>query len=132
MVWGTVMSQALGVLKNERISGGALIIMAACLYAMYAWADGAHANMAASHAELVKQEEFNQLKKDVEHGFEQMELNDASQQIRDIKLSLQVAQATSAPDTEIRRIEDALDHAKSYKSCLVRREPNCEHLREVE
>lgn len=140
MFWGTLLESAMKILKNERISGGALILMGAALFSMYAWADTAHnildENSKTRHQqnieEMVSKEEFEELQATVDVGFEEINLNDASAEIRDIKLSRQIAQATGAGDDEVARIEDQLNHAKAYKSCLVERRPNCDHLREVE
>lgn len=99
--------------------------MAAGLWGIYAWAD-------TTHAELVPKADFDQLQHEVAVGFEKMDLNDASQEIRDIKLSLQIAKATAASDAELARITDELEHAQAYKECLRARGPNCEHLKEVE
>ena len=124
-MWGSVVSNAIGVLRDEKISGGILVLVLAGFYGVYAWAAGEHDNM-------VDKAEFKELEQKVDQGFEQMTLNDASQKIRDIKLSLQIAHATQAPQPELDKIQEELEYAKAYKACLVHRDPNCEHLREVE
>lgn len=140
MFLSALLGQSMTILKNERISGGALVLMATALFSMYAWADNRHQaledNSAARHAQniedMVSKEEFNVLQRTVDAGFENIGIDDASAVIRDAKLSLQMAKATDASDNEIARINDELSHAVDYKSCLVRRGSNCEHLRNVE
>jgi hypothetical protein len=123
MIWGGLMvEQAIKLLKSERISGGALVLLAATLFWVHAWASD----------EFAKVEDLEKLQTTVDEGFESIAINDASQEIRDIKLSLQVAKATTADKDDLARIQDQLTHAIDYKKCLVDRGTNCEHLREVE
>ncbi len=137
MFWGVIMAHALKILKNERISGGALILMAAALWSMYAWADRAHTALnessIARHQNnidtMVSKQEFNALQKTVELGFESIVIDEASAVIRDIKFSRQLAQSTKASINEIAGIDEKLQQAKDYKDCLVGREHNCEKLR---
>ncbi len=123
MVWGTVvMEQFTNLFKNERISVAALILVVGGLFWVHAWAD----------ERFAKVEDLVQLQQTVETGFESIAIESASQEIRDVKLSKQIAQATGSPETAITRIQERLDHVVSYKQCLVERGSNCEHLRDVE
>ncbi len=120
MFWGAIiMETVLKILRNERFSGGALILLGCMMFWVYGWADSTYA----------KKAELQQLQQTVESGFESIKIEGASQEIRDVKLSKQIALAIGG-DTE--QIEERLLAAKSYKQCLVERGSNCEHLREVE
>lgn len=123
MFWeGIAMDQVMKILKNERISMGVLVLFVCSLFIGYSWADSRFARV----------EDLTTLQQTVELGFESIAINDASAEIRDIKLSLQMARAVGSSETEVVRINDELTHAKSYKKCLVTRGTNCAHLREVE
>lgn len=122
MVWGPIMAQGLNLMKNERISGGALILLVCTLYFSFVWAD----------ERFAKVEDLKTLQETVEIGFESIAINDASAEIRDVKLSAQIAKATDAPEGDQDRIQEQLEHAVAYKQCLVERGTNCAHLREVE
>lgn len=134
------MDQLLEALKSEKVSVGVLLLLLPLMVTAHAWAVAQHNQLEnrsqdrhkENDEKLVSKTEFEQLEQTVDAGFEAMTLNDASQEIRDIKLSLQVAEATSAPESVLARIRDELDHAVRYKECLRAREPNCEHLKEVE
>lgn len=127
MIWGAwVMEQAMTVAGRVKISLAVVIMTAVFVISggmwAYAWADG----------EFARVEDLTRLQHTVDTGFEKIAINDASAEIRDRKLSLQMAMATQAPPTEVDRINEELNHAKNYKQCLVDRGSNCEHLREVE
>ena len=123
MFWGVrIMDWVLKVLKNERISVAALVLVVCGLYWLQVWADDRFAQV----------EDLVSLQSAVELGFESISIENASQEIRDIKLSKQIAQAASATQQEIDRIDEQLGHVVAYKQCLVERGSNCEHLREVE
>jgi hypothetical protein len=123
MFWGIkIMDWVLKVLKNERISFAALVLVVCGLYWVHSWAD----------ERFAKVENLVSLQSAVDLGFESISIENASQEIRDIKLSKQIAQATGASDTTVKQIDERLAHAVSYKNCLVERGSNCEHLRDVE
>lgn len=125
--WGLIMEKIIGALENEKVSSTLAGFLAIFVYVGYVWADTQHAN-------LVSKDEFAQLKEEVEaisasvnNGFEDSEIRDASQIVRDIKLELRIAQATGGTDTET--LKEDLKHAEDYKDCLIDRKPNCEHKR---
>lgn len=119
-IWsGQIMEQILGAVKNEKISSGVLILLVAMAWYAHGWANG----------EFVKKDEFSKLQKTVTDGFESIEINDASQEIRDIKMKILITKAT-AGDTE--GLDAELTAVKKYKACLVARSPNCKHLKVVE
>lgn len=122
MFWGSMMEQVLDLLKHERISAGALVLLACTLFWVHAWADDKFATI----------DDLQALQQTVVEGFESILISDASAEIRDIKLSQQMAKATGAPIEELGRIQEQLEHAEAYKSCLVKQEPNCDHLRDVQ
>jgi hypothetical protein len=109
------MEQLLGVLKNEKISASVMVVMILVAWWAHAWAE----------------EEFAS-KSEVTEGFENIEINDAGQIIRDIKLEVLITKATSGDTTRLSNLAEELEHAKAYKLCLVERKPNCQHLKEVE
>jgi hypothetical protein len=121
-MWSEIMEQVLGALKNEKISAGILVLMVALAWYVHAWAE----------EEFVKQSEFSQLQTTVSTGFESIEINDAGQIIRDIKLELIITKATQGSEADLDRLTDKLEHAQAYKQCLVERKPNCKHLKDVE
>jgi len=121
--WSTaIMEQVIGALKNEKISAGVLVAMVALAWWAHSWAE----------EEFVKKGEFSELQRTVNDGFESIEINDASQVIRDIKLELLITKATSGSNKELADLGDELSHAEAYKDCLVKRQPNCHHLKNVE
>lgn len=123
MFWGTViMETVLKILRNERFSGGALILLGCTMFWVYGWADSTYA----------KKAELQQLQQTVESGFESIAIEGASQEIRDVKLSKQIALAIGSTPENMELIEERLAHARDYKQCLVERGTNCEHLRDVE
>jgi hypothetical protein len=125
MVWSTAMEQAVRGLKDEKVSLSVLVVVVFLGYQMWVWADGEHNG-------LVERSDFDQLKTLMVNHTEEYRINNASQIIRDLKTDLRIAKATAAPDIEVNRLEEELEHAEEYKVCLVRRQPNCEHLRDVE
>jgi hypothetical protein len=123
MFWeGIAVDQVMKIMKSERISMGVLVLFVCSLFIGISWADGRFAKI----------EDLTTLQHTMELGFESIAINDASAEIRDIKLSMQLAQAVDPSESTTKRIEEELEHAVDYKKCLVRREPNCEYLREVE
>jgi hypothetical protein len=116
------MEQIIGALRNEKISAGVLVAMIGIAWWAYSWAED----------KFVNQGEFTALQQTVNEGFESIEINDAGQVIRDIKLEILITKATQGPDKELKRLGDQLKHAEEYKACLVGRRPNCRHLKEVE
>ena len=122
LLWSVLMEQLLKAIKNEKISSGVLVLLIVVAWGAYAWAEDRY----------VKQSEFSELQTSVREGFESIEINDASQAIRDIKLEVLITKVTSGSSAEVTRLSDELTHAVDYKKCLVGRGPNCQHLREVE
>lgn len=122
-IWtGTVVEQVIGALKNEKISAGVMVALIAIAWWAHSWAE----------EEFVKKGEFNRLQAAVDDGFESVEINNAGQVIRDIKLEILITKATQGSDKELADLADELKHAQAYKACLVKQEPNCQHLKEVE
>ena len=116
------MDKAFSSLKDEKVSLSVLGFVMMTIVWAYSWADGQYA----------KQSEFDELKSMIVDHTEEFRINNASQIIRDLKTDLRIAKATAAPDIELNRLEEQLEHAEEYKACLVRRQPNCKHLRDVE
>jgi hypothetical protein len=122
-VWSSViMEQILGAIKNEKVSSSVLVLLVAVAWWAHSWAE----------EEFVKKGEFSELQNSVSGGFESIEINDAGQIIRDIKLEILITKATSDDTTRLSDLDEELEHAKAYKQCLVKQEPNCQHLKEVE
>jgi hypothetical protein len=122
-IWSSeMMDQILGVVKNEKISGGVLVLLITIAWWAHGWASG----------EFVKKGEFNKLQTTVTEGFASIEINDASQIIRDKKLGLTITKATQGSEEQIEALVEELQYAQAYKACLVRQEPNCQHLKDVE
>ena len=122
LLWSSLMEQLMKILKDERPSGAILIILLLAAIAAYAWATD----------EFVARGEFEVLQETVDDGFERIEINNASQVIRDTKLKILVTGATTDSESEMSRLSEELLAAEAYKTCLVERKPNCEHLKEVE
>ena len=122
-IWSSeIMEQILGVVKNEKISAGVLVVLIAVAWWAHGWAS----------EEFVKKGEFNKLQTTVVDGFESIEINDASQIIRDVKLEILITKATNGSAKELTDLADELSHAQAYKQCLVDQRPNCQHLKDVE
>ena len=122
-IWSSeVMEQVIGALKNEKISAGVLVALIGIAWWAHSWAE----------EEFVKRGEFSELRTTVTDGFESIEINDAGQIIRDIKLELLITRATQGAPSELKRLDDQLSHAQAYKQCLIERKPNCQHLKDVE
>ena len=122
LLWSKLMEQLVGMFKNEKISSTVLALILLGAWWAYGWAND----------EFVKKGEFAKLQTTVSEGFENIEINDASQVIRDLKLKVMITKATGGPSSEVTRHEERLGHAESYKTCLVEQKPNCEHLKDVE
>jgi hypothetical protein len=123
ILWSSqVMEQILGVIKNEKISASVMVVLIGVAWWAHAWAEEV----------FVKKGEFDTLQTTVTDGFESIEINDAGQIIRDIKLEILITKATQGSQEEKDRLADKLEHALAYKQCLVERKPNCRHLKEVE
>lgn len=122
MFWGAIIGQSMKIFKNEYISVGALVLLACGLFWVHAWADD----------KFAKVEDLITLQQTVEIGFESIAIENASQEIRDIKLSKQMALAINSPAAIVEGIDDELVHVVRYKQCLIERGTNCEHLRQVE
>jgi hypothetical protein len=123
MLWeGIAVEQVMKIMKSDGVTRGLVIILCCLLVYSFSWAESRYARV----------EDLTTLQQTVELGFESIAINDASAEIRDVKLSLQMAKATGSPETDVTRINDQLEHAKSYKKCLVDRGTNCAHLRDVE
>ena len=132
-VWSKLMEQLMGGIKDEKISMSILVFFVFGLYYAYGWADN----------EFVKKTEFNELKnlivqsdqnmdQKMDEHTEDFEITSASQLLRDLKLEQRIAKATGATETELIDIQEQIDAAGEYKSCLVSRLPNCEHLQSPE
>ena len=123
IVWSSqLMEQVIGALKSEKVSGAVLAALLGIAWWAHAWAE----------EEFVKKSEFFTLQATVTTGFESIEINDAGQIIRDIKLEILVTKSTNGSEMVLKRLDDRLAHAQAYKQCLVERAPNCRHLKEVE
>lgn len=121
-IWGLNMDQVLGGLKDEKISLAVLgFVVATAMYA-YAWAEDKYASAS----------EVQQLKTLIIDHTEEFRINNASQIIRDLKTDIRIAKATAAPEVEMDRLNEQLEHAEIYKDCLVQRRPNCKHLKDIE
>lgn len=116
------MDWVLRILKSERISGGALVLLAFGLFWLHGWAD----------ANFARLSDLAAITNTMESGFESLAIENASAEIRDIKLSKQIAEHDNPGRIGLERIDLQLEHAIAYKQCLVIRGTNCEHLREVE
>lgn len=110
-----MMEYALGVLRNEKISSSVLVLILIGAWWAYGWAN----------------EEFAK-KSEVSEGFERIEINNASQDIRGIKIEVLLTEALGGSAREMGLLAEELAHATAYKHCLVKQEPNCEHVKEVE
>ena len=119
------MEQVLSSLRDEKVSLGVLGAVFVLLFYAYAWAND----------EYAKQSDFDELKELIINHTEEFRINNASQIIRDLKTDIRIAEATrdpDAPDVELKRLREQLEHAEDYKRCLVERRPNCKHLKDVE
>ena len=120
-VWGRIMEQTMGVLKNEKVSLAFLVsILSMAVYA-YAWASD----------NFVHQQEFDELKSLLITHTEEFRITDAAQIIRDLQLQKQIAVATGKTPNEISHIDEELRQATAYKNCLIKQEPNCKHMKPV-
>lgn len=118
LFWGKVMEEVGNVLRNEKISFSLLAIIVLVLAYAYTWAGD----------EFVKQTEFNELRTLMVDHNEEFRIVTASQVIRALKSDIRIAKATDAPESEMIRLIEELQAAELYKSCLINREPNCQHL----
>lgn len=135
-----MMEQVLGAMKNEKVSASVFgLLLFISVYA-FSWANRQHELVADAS---VKSEQYNhdqeELKKQlgqltdaVTEYIDDAKIVDASQLIRDKQLALQIAHATSEPESEIKRITAQINQAKSYRTCLINRRPNCKHLKPPE
>jgi hypothetical protein len=122
MLWSGVMEQIFGALKEEKVSVAMIVVVVAGTFWMHSWAS----------EKYVEKTEFQQLSKLMIDHTEEYRINNASQIIRDLKTNIRIAKATQAPEFDLDRLEEELEHAEQYKKCLVDRRPNCKHLRDVE
>lgn len=120
-IWGKLMEQGLGVLKNEKVSWAFLVSIMSLVVYTYAWANES----------FVKQRDFDELKSILVSHTEEFRITEAAQIVRDLQLQKQVALATGKPETEIAHIDGAIQQATAYKTCLIDRRPNCKHLKPV-
>jgi len=116
------MSSTVGTLKDEKISMAAIGFVCAAIVYAYAWAD----------EKYVERSEFLSLQELIVDHTEEYRINNASQVIRDLKTNIRIAKATQAPEFDLDRLQEQLKHAEEYKTCLVSRQPNCKHLKDVE
>jgi hypothetical protein len=115
------MEQGLGVLKNEKVSWAFLVSIMSLVVYTYAWANES----------FVKQRDFDELKSILVSHTEEFRITEAAQIVRDLQLQKQVALATGKPETEIAHIDEEIQQATAYKTCLIDRRPNCKHLKPV-
>lgn len=121
-IWIKFMDELIGGLKDQKISIAVLGLCVSAMIYAYAWAD----------EKFASQSELKQLTQLVIDHTEEFRINNASQVIRDLKTDLRIAKATAAPETELHRLNEQLEHAEEYKDCLVSRRPNCRHLKDIE
>lgn len=121
-IWSQLMEQLVGVLRNEKLSAATVILVIFGAYWAYGWAG----------EEFVKQDDFKQLKSLMITHVEDMQITTASQLIRDKQLQLQLAHATGESESQIAHIEQEIEDAIEYRSCLIKKAPNCKHLKPPE
>lgn len=121
-ILGQLMEQALGVLRNEKISAGLLAALIVSLWAIHAWAND----------EFVKKSEFQELTTLMVAHTEEFRIVNASQLIRDLEMKREIAEATAKSDSEIEHLDEEINEAKTYRKCLIDRKPNCIHIKPPE
>ena len=120
--WGQSMEAIVQMLKNEKISSTMLILVLLGAWYAYGWAG----------EEFVKSDDFNKLTTLIVTHVEDMKIVNAAQLLRDKELAMQIAVATQESEKQIKHIQDEINQARQYKNCLIRKEPNCKHLRPPE
>jgi hypothetical protein len=130
MLWSGLMEQAIGALKDEKISLS--LLAAVCLLAWYSitWAGQTFVEMEEfeDHTEEVGEKLIN-LTSVLQTHVEEYRITEASRNIRELKRDIQIAEQLESPEYEIEKMQEQLVHAEEYKRCLIRRGPNCKHLR---
>jgi hypothetical protein len=120
-----ILEKVMGGLKDEKIGLSALATIVFFAYYAWVWADDAH-------TEFARKTDIQKIEQTITNHTEEFRIVSAGQLARDIKLSLQLSQATGASDAELRIMEAKLLAAEKYKDCLINRRPNCEHLKPSE
>lgn len=130
MIWSKLMEQAIGALKDEKVSLSVLVVGVLLAYYGYTWAGQEFVDRDDfnAHTEEVESK-LTQLTSTVNAHVEEYRIVEASRVIRDLKRDIQIAEATSAPTAQIEKLREELGHAEDYKRCLIGRLPNCKHLR---
>lgn len=129
-LWSKLMEQAIGALKDEKVSLSLLGLVVMIAWYAHAWAT----------EEFVDKQQFDEHTQEVENKLdtlqtvinqhvEEYRIVEASRVIRDLKRDIQLAETIESPAREVAELKEELRHAEEYKRCLVGRLPNCQHLR---
>ena len=121
--WGGLMDQIVGVMRNEKISSLVLIFLLVIAYKGFVWAG-------EEHTDLVKKSEFNVLVTLITDHKEEFRIVAATNAISDKELEIRICKAAGDTPEELDRLTKELDTLTAYKSCLVGRRPNCQHVRD--
>lgn len=116
------MEQAIGALKDEKISLSLLGLVVAIAWWSYGWAN----------EEFAKKQDVDDLKTLMVTHTEEFRIVNASQIIRDLELQLQLSEATNQDIGVINHLKEEIADAKQYRRCLVDRKPNCQYLKPPE
>jgi hypothetical protein len=121
--WGGLMDQVVGAMRNEKISSFVLVVLCLIAWKGFVWADDAHEG-------LVKKSEFNALITLMTDHKEEFRIVAATNAINDKELEIRICKAAGDTPEELYRLEKELSVLVDYKSCLVGRLPNCQHIRD--
>jgi len=117
-----MVTEVIDLFHKEKISVGVLTAVILGAWYAYGWAGETY----------VEKDEFNQLTSLIVTHVEDMKIVNASQLIRDKELALQLAVATNESETQINHLKTEIADSKKYRECLIRKDPNCKHLKPAE
>jgi len=120
--WSNLMNQLLEALKNEKVSGTVLVALILSIWYAYGWAE----------EEFVRKDEFKELKTIMVEYISDSHIVYASQTLRDKELKLKIVMASTESPNEIERVSKEVEQAKSYRDCLIKKQPNCKYLKPAE
>lgn len=117
-IWGWLMTQGSDLLMHAKVVRLVLVGLLSVFIWHWVWAG----------ENFVEKTEFAVLVAAVDQHIKKMDIMAAKAMTGRMEIQLQIAEATSAPDKEVRLMKKRVAEAQAYEDCLVFETGNCEFI----